>query len=84
MNATALEVTPALALDVAFKIGYGIARRALWYEDRCTWFDARPVGWGAGAESGTLGRDVYGGNPGVALFLAQLVARADDVTLRRT
>ena len=84
MNATTMEVTPELALDVALKIGYGIARRALWYDDRCTWFDAIPVGPGLEAKSAALGVDVYGGNPGVALFFAQLVARADDVTLRRT
>jgi lantibiotic modifying enzyme len=84
MNATTVDVTPELALDVALKIGYGIARRALWYDDRCTWFDAIPVGPGLEAKSAALGVDVYGGNPGVALFLAQLVARADDVTLRRT
>ena len=84
MNATTVEITPELALDVALKIGYGIARRALWHEDRCTWFDAIPAGPGTEAKSSALGVDLYGGNPGVALFLAQLVARIDDVTLRRT
>lgn len=78
-------VSAALALDVAAAIGFGIARRAIWHEDRCTWFDTTPTMPGTTPPtSATAGADVYGGTAGIGLFLAQLVARADDVTLRRT
>jgi lantibiotic modifying enzyme len=78
-------VTPEFALDVATGIGFGIARRAIWHGDRCTWFDAVPTQPGVTPPtSSTSGGDVYGGTAGIGLFLAQLVARADDVTLRRT
>lgn len=81
----ALDVTPTYALDVAAAIGFGIARRALWHEDRCTWFDGVPAMPGANpATSATAGSDVYGGTAGIGLFLAQLSARVDDPTLRRT
>ena len=79
------ELSPALALDVAAGIGFGIARRALWHADRCVWFDPTPTPLdGTPPTSATSTSDVYGGTAGVGLFLAQLVARADDVTLRRT
>jgi lantibiotic modifying enzyme len=79
------DVSAALALDVAAALGFGIARRALWSGDRCTWFDGVPVGpEQSQSTSANVGCDVYGGSAGIGLFLAQLVARADDPTLRRT
>ena len=76
--------SPALALDVATAIGYGIARRALWSGERCTWFDGTPVMPGNSPKSTTLGMDVYAGTSGIGWFLAQLAARTGDATLRRT
>lgn len=85
MSVTPLEVTPALALDVAAGIGFGLARRALWHDDRCVWFDPTPTPLdGTPPTAVTSSGDVYSGTAGAGLFLAQLVARADDVTLRRT
>lgn len=79
------DTSAALALDVAAALGFGIARRALWSSDRCTWFDGVPVGpEQSQSTSANVGSDVYGGTAGIGLFLAQLVARADDPTLRRT
>ena len=79
------DASAALALDVAATLGFGIARRALWSGDRCTWFDGVPVGpEQSQSTSANVGSDVYGGTAGIGLFLAQLVARADDPTLRRT
>jgi lantibiotic biosynthesis protein len=79
------DVSPALALDVAAGIGFDIARRAIWHEDRCTWFDTTPTVPGTTPPTSvTAGSDVYAGTAGIGLFLAQLAARADDVTLRRT
>jgi lantibiotic modifying enzyme len=81
----AYEVAPALALEAATTIGWGIARRAFWHEDRCTWFDAVPTLPGHNPmHSAALGAEPYGGTAGIGLFLAQLVARADEPTLRRT
>ncbi|GAC1584646.1 MAG: hypothetical protein NVS3B7_19890 [Candidatus Elarobacter sp.] len=77
-----LGVPPALALYVAAAIGYGIARRALWHEDRCTWFDATPVMPQNSAKSVQAGVDVYAGTSGIGLFLAQAAARTGDATLR--
>ena len=80
----AFEFSPALALDVATVIGYGIARRALWDDDRCTWFDGTPVMPGNPPKSVTLGMDVYAGTSGIGLVLAQIAARTDEPVLRRT
>jgi lantibiotic biosynthesis protein len=80
----AFEFSPALALEVATGIGYGIARRALWHEDRCTWFDGTPVMPTESPKSMTLGSDVYAGASGVGLVLAQLAARTGETTLRET
>ncbi|MEA2718566.1 MAG: hypothetical protein QOJ39_430 [Candidatus Eremiobacteraeota bacterium] len=80
----AFDFSPALALDVATGIAYGIARRALWHGDRCTWFDGTPVMPGNSPKSVTLGTDVYAGTSGVGLVLAQIAARTGDGTLRRT
>lgn len=85
MIAPPSEVSPALALDVAAGIGFEIARHALWNENRCVWFDPTPTPLdGTPPTAMTSASDLYGGTAGVGLFLAQLVARADNVTLRRT
>ena len=83
MTAT-YEFPAALALDVAAGIGYGIARRALWFDERCTWFDGTPVMPGNSPKSITLGADVYAGTSGVGLVLAQIAARTGDAILRDT
>ena len=73
------------ALDVAATIGFGIARRALWSGERCTWVDAIPtLPQQNPMTSTTSWFDVYGGTAGIGWFLAQLAARADDVLIRRT
>lgn len=78
------EIMPALALDVATAVGYGIACRALWHEDRCTWFDGTPVMPTEARKSTTLGIDVYAGTSGIGLVLAQLAARTGEAVLRET
>ncbi len=78
-------LAPNDALAAAERIGYGIARRALWGGERCTWLDAIPVLPEMNpATSTTSGADVYGGAPGIGLFLAQLSARVDDPLLKKT
>jgi lantibiotic modifying enzyme len=73
------------ALEVAATIGFGIARRALWSGERCTWFDAVPTMPEQNpATSAMMGADVYGGTSGVGWFLAQAAARTGDSLLRRT
>jgi lantibiotic modifying enzyme len=73
------------AFDIAATIGFGIARRALWSGDRCTWFDAIPtMPTQNPATSTTLGCDLYGGTSGIGLFLAQAATRSGDGLLRRT
>jgi lantibiotic biosynthesis protein len=84
MTAT-YEITADAALDVAERIGYGIARRALWAGERCTWLDAIPVMPGMNpATSTTSGAEPYGGTSGIGLFLAQLAARVDEPLLKKT
>jgi lantibiotic modifying enzyme len=71
--------------EIAATIGFGIARRALWSGERCTWFDAIPVlPTQNQATSAMAGPDVYGGTSGIGLFLAQVAARTGDALLRRT
>lgn len=78
-------VPPQDAIEVAATIGFGIARRALWSGDRCTWFDAIPTMPAQNpATSTTLGCDLYGGTSGIGLFLAQAATRSGDGLLRRT
>src|SRR4051812_26897703 len=78
-------LAPQHAIEVAATIGFGIARRALWSGDRCTWFDAIPTMPAQNpATSTTLGCDLYGGTSGIGLFLAQAATRSGDGLLRRT
>ncbi|MHB8271913.1 lanthionine synthetase LanC family protein [Bradyrhizobium sp.] len=78
-------LAPQDAIEVAATIGFGIARRALWSGDRCTWFDAIPtMPTQNPATSTTSGCDLYGGTSGIALFLAQAATRSGDGLLRRT
>jgi len=80
--AAAYEFPAALALDIASGIGYGIARRALWFGDRCTWVDGTPVMPGNSPKSITVGADVYAGTSGIGLVLAQIASRTGDAILR--
>jgi len=82
-------MTPALApqdaLEIAATIGFGIARRALWSGERCTWFDAIPTMPQQNPATSTMaGADLYGGTSGIGLFLAQAAVRSGDALLRRT
>jgi lantibiotic modifying enzyme len=76
---------PQDAIDAAATIGFGIARRALWSGERCTWFDAVPtLPTQNPATSAMMGVDVYGGTSGIGWFLAQAATRSGDGLLRRT
>jgi len=73
------------AIEVAATIGFGIARRALWSGERCTWFDAIPTLPTQNPATSTMsGPDVYGGTSGIGAFLAQAATRSGDALLRRT
>jgi lantibiotic modifying enzyme len=78
-------LAPQDAVEVAATIGFGIARRALWSGQRCTWFDAIPTMPAQNpATSTTSAPDLYGGSSGIGLFLAQAATRSGDALLRRT
>ncbi len=80
-----LAIAPNEATEAAAVIGFGIARRALWADDRCTWFEAVPTLPGQNpAASAVAGCDVYGGTSGIGWFLAQAARRTGDALLRRT
>jgi lantibiotic biosynthesis protein len=72
------------AIETAAVIGFGIARRALWSGECCTWFDAVPtLPTQNPATSMMLSSDVYGGTSGIGWFLAQAATRSGDALLRR-
>ncbi|HMC92667.1 MAG TPA: hypothetical protein VKI45_09420, partial [Allosphingosinicella sp.] len=74
-----------VALEVAAQIGFGIARKAFWSGERCTWLEAVPVMPGQNpAVSALCGTDVYGGTAGIGWFLAEASVRTGDALLRRT
>ncbi len=78
-------LAPQDAIEVAATIGFGIARRALWSGERCTWFDAIPaMPTQNPATSTTSAPDLYSGTSGIGLFLAQAATRSGDALLRRT
>jgi lantibiotic biosynthesis protein len=78
-------IDPEHAIEAAAVIGFGIARRAMWSGERCTWFDAVPtLPTQNPATSVTLSSDVYGGTAGSGWFLAQAATRNGDALLRRT
>ena len=78
-------LAPQDAIEVAATIGFGIARRALWSGDRCTWFDAIPTMPAQNPATSTMsGPDLYGGTSGIGWFLAQAAARSGDALLHRT
>jgi len=73
------------ATEAAAAIGFGIARRALCSDDRCTWFEAIPtLPTQNPATSTVASADVYGGTAGIGWFLAQAAQRTGDSLLRRT
>ncbi len=75
---------PAPALEVGAQIAFGIARRAFWHGDRCTWLEAVPVEEGQNPAISVLaGADVYGGVAGIGWFLSEAAARTGDALLRR-
>jgi lantibiotic modifying enzyme len=78
-------LAPQEALEAAAAIGFGIARRALWSGDRCTWFEAIPTMPAQNPATSTMsGPDLYGGTSGIGWFLAQAATRSGDALLRRT
>ena len=78
-------LAPQDSIEIAATIGFGIARRALWSGERCTWFEAVPtMPTQNPATSMMAGPDVYGGTAGIGWFLAQAAARTGDALLRRT
>jgi lantibiotic modifying enzyme len=78
-------VPPQDAIEVAATVGFGIARRALWSGERCTWFDAIPTLPTQNPATSTMsGPDVYAGTSGIGAFLAQAARRSGDGLLRRT
>jgi lantibiotic modifying enzyme len=82
---TPADFTLRDGIEIAATIGFGIARRALWSGERCTWFDAIPTLPTQNPATSTMaGPDVYGGTAGIGLFLAQAAARTGDPLLRRT
>jgi lantibiotic modifying enzyme len=73
------------AIEIAAAIGFGIARRALWSDERCTWFEAIPMLPTQNPMTSALASpDVYGGTAGIGWFLAQAARRTDDPLLKRT
>jgi lantibiotic biosynthesis protein len=73
------------AIEAAAAIGFGIARRALWSDDSCTWFEAIPTLPNQNPAISTVASaDVYGGTAGIGWFLAQAARRSGDALLRRT
>ncbi|WP_313537278.1 lanthionine synthetase LanC family protein [Sphingomonas sp.] len=75
---------PATATEVAVRIGYRIARRALHHADRATWLEAIPTMPGQNpAASRTCGPDIYGGTAGIGWYLAELAVRAPDPLFER-
>jgi len=76
---------PDAALEVAATIGFGIARKAVWSGERCSWLEAYPVMPGQNpAVSAMCGADVYGGTAGIGWFLAEAAIRTGDALLLRT
>jgi lantibiotic modifying enzyme len=82
---TSIAPVAERALDVAAAIGFGLARKAIWSGERCSWLDGVPVAPGQNpAVSMMCGADVYGGTAGIGWFLAQAAARIPDALLART
>jgi lantibiotic modifying enzyme len=78
-------LAPHVAIEAAATIGFGIARRALWSGDRCTWFEAIPTTPTQNPATSTVtGPDLYGGTSGIGWFLAQAAVRSGDALLHRT
>lgn len=76
-----------LYLDTAARIGWRLARQAIWHEDRCNWLGFMPLESSSTPQSNVtfsaLGSDLYTGTSGVALFLAELYAATGEAEARR-
>lgn len=78
-------IAPNDGIEVAAVIGFCIARRALWSEGRCTWFEAIPTLPGQNPATSVIsGPDVYSGTAGIGWFLAQAATHTGDGLLKRT
>jgi lantibiotic modifying enzyme len=76
-------------LQTAAEIGERLVRNAVWYQHLCNWLGSSPDGGYVGAslpkmKNSTLGPELYSGTSGVALFLAELFARAPMALVRDT
>lgn len=74
-------------LEVARRIGRGLAADAIWHEGQCNWVGSLPEpgpGDTLSTSYAALTPDLYGGTSGVALFLAELFASTGDEELRAT
>jgi lantibiotic modifying enzyme len=74
------------ALEVALRIGIGLAREAIWYEDRCNWIGPAPDPEGSTAFDeciSALDPYLYAGTGGVALFLGELHGATGERELHR-
>ena len=73
---------PSLWLCTARELGSHLCDAAIVHDGRCTWLGAMQDEDEYGDLSqtyGTVGPDLYGGAAGIALFLAELAARTNDV-----
>jgi lantibiotic modifying enzyme len=73
-------------LRVALRIAERLSREAIWHEDRCNWLGFGPdkaSGISGGRQFSALGPDLYGGTSGVAIFLAEAHAVAEDLSIQR-
>src|SRR5215467_8741951 len=69
-------------LEVAVRIGARLCRDAVWYERKCNW--TSDFLHGDEIVHGALGRDLYDGSSGIALFLARLASATGERIFRRT
>lgn len=64
------EIKPTMALDWADRIAKLLTKQAIRVGDSAAWIGLDPLMDGGGWSLVALGNDLYGGAPGVALFLA--------------
>ena len=79
---------PQLCLDTAAKIGWRLAREAIWHEDRCNWVGFLPLERSLAPQSNVtfsaLGPELYSGSSGLAFFLAELYVATGNAEARST
>jgi hypothetical protein len=89
LNTTPRARTNAECLTAATEIGRTLAQQAIWHDNQCNWIGAELVpdqartSYHFDTVHKTLGPEVYAGTSGIALFMAELAALADDAEIRR-